>query len=160
MKLRQCSTDADWAQARALVLELAASIEVDICFQNFDEEIADLSRVYGPPRGCLLLAETAEGFAGCVALRPFDANICEMKRMYVRSEFRGRGLGRVLALALIEQARRLGYERMRLDTLPTMHAAQALYRALGFTEIEPYRFNPVAGTVYMELLLKPRASDR
>ncbi|MFL6209152.1 MAG: GNAT family N-acetyltransferase [Pyrinomonadaceae bacterium] len=153
MKLRQCQTETDWAQARVLMLELVASIDVDISFQNFDEELASLRHMYAPPTGGLLLVEAEDGFAGCVALRQFAAGICEMKRMYVRPAYRGRELGRLLAEALIEQARALGYQSMRLDTLPTMHAAQALYRALGFQEIAPYRYNPVAGTIFMELSL-------
>lgn len=154
MKLRQCQTARDWAQARTLLLELVAAIEVDISFQNFDEELASLRQMYAPPTGGLLLAEAKDEFAGCVALRQFTAGVCEMKRMYVRPAYRGHGLGRLLAEAIIEQARALDYHSMRLDTLPTMHAAQALYRALGFKEIAPYRYNPVAGTIFMELSLR------
>ena len=156
MEVRPCRTDADWAQARALVLELVAAIEVDISFQHFDEELARLRVMYGPPTGCMLLARTDEAYVGCVGLRVLAAGVCEMKRMYVRPAYRGRGVGRALASALIERARWLGYARMRLDTLPTMRAAQALYRELGFVEIEPYTFNPIAGTVFMELNLKAR----
>jgi ribosomal protein S18 acetylase RimI-like enzyme len=156
MELRQCQTDADWAQARALILELVASLDVDISFQHFDAELASLRQMYAPPTGCLLLLKADDDLAGCVALREYAVGICEMKRMYVRPAYRGRGVGRLLAEAIIERARSLGYESMRLDTLPTMHAAQALYRALGFREIEPYTYNPVVGTMYMELQLSPR----
>ena len=151
MNLRACETETDWAAARALILELVAALEVDLSFQNFAAEIADLRGMYGPPDGCLLLA-TADGQdVGCVALRRFAAGVCEMKRMYVRPSYRGHGAGHLLAAGIIERARRLGYARMRLDTLPTMRAAQALYRTLGFSEIEPYRHNPIVGTLFMEL---------
>jgi GNAT superfamily N-acetyltransferase len=154
MKLRQCQTETDWTQARTLILELVASIEVDISFQNFDEELASLRHMYALPTGGLLLADAEDDLAGCVALRQFAAGVCEMKRMYVRPAYRGRGVGQLLAEAIIEQARALGYQSMRLDTLPAMHAAQALYRARGFKEIAPYRYNPVAGTIFMELSLR------
>ena len=156
MEIRPCRTDADWAQARALVLELVAAIEVDISFQHFDEELASLHVMYGPPTGCILLARSDAAYVGCVVLRASAAGVCEMKRMYVRPAYRGCGVGRALAAELIERARSLGYARMRLDTLPTMQSAQALYSALGFVEIEPYTFNPIAGTVFMELNLEAR----
>ncbi len=153
MQLHAPVTDADWAQARNLILELVASLGVDISFQNFDAELAGLRSIYAPPTGCLLLAKIDTDYVGCVALRKLDEVICEMKRMYVRPAFRTQSVGRQLAVGIVAEARKLGYKRMRLDTLPAMHAAQALYRALGFKEIEPYRYNPIVGTVFMELQL-------
>ena len=157
MNLRECLTETDWDAARTLILELVAAIGTDLSFQNFDAEIADLRGMYGPPDGCLLLASTNDEDVGCVALRKLAAGVCEMKRMYVRPALRGHGVGRLLAEGIIERARLLGYKSMRLDTLTTMRSAQSLYRMLGFKEIAPYRYNPIAGTVFMELQLTSEA---
>jgi putative acetyltransferase len=150
----QAVTPAQIAQARELFLEYAKSLGFSLCFQNFDLELAGLPGDYAPPGGRLLLAEFDNQLAGCVALHKFDGDICEMKRLYLRPKFRGKGMGRILAEAIIAQARQIGYLRMRLDTVgPVMKDAVAMYRKLGFREIAPYRANPMAGTLYLELTL-------
>lgn len=138
---------------RELFCEYAKSLEVDLCFQNFEEELKQLPGKYSPPKGILLLANVGGKAAGCIALRLISDDICEMKRLYVRSDFRGTGLGKKLAERLIKEARTLGYRYMRLDTLATMKSAQNLYLSLGFYDIAPYVYNPIDGTRYMELKL-------
>jgi ribosomal protein S18 acetylase RimI-like enzyme len=150
----QAEASTQIAQARELFLEYAQSLGFSLCFQNFDKELADLPGDYAPPDGRLLLAEYEGKVAGCVALHRLGDNICEMKRLYLRPEFRGKRLGRALAEFVIAEARSVGYHRMRLDTVePSMGEAVAMYRKMGFQEIPPYRPNPIAGTIYMELKL-------
>ena len=150
----QAESPPQIAQARELFLEYAQSLGFSLCFQNFDKELAELPGDYAPPDGRLLLAEYETKVAGCVALHKLEAEICEMKRLYLRPQFRGNGLGRLLADRIISEARQIGYRRMRLDTVePVMRDAVAMYRKIGFREIEPYRANPIAGAMYMELTL-------
>jgi putative acetyltransferase len=150
----QAESPQQVARARELFLEYAQSLGFSLCFQNFDRELAGLPGDYAPPGGRLLLAEWEGQLAGCVALHALDPGICEMKRLYLRSQFRGKGLGRLLADHVIAEARQIGYETMRLDTIePVMKDAVAMYRRLGFKEIAPYRANPIAGALYMELRL-------
>jgi carbonic anhydrase len=140
--------------ARVLLGEYAAGLNIDLCFHNFDQEVAGLPGNYAPPSGRLLLAIADEQVAGCIALRPFGPSDCEMKRLYVRPEFRGQGLGKKLVTTMIDAAREMGYERMLLDTLPgKMDEAIALYHSFGFREIAAYYHNPVAGALFMELRL-------
>ena len=143
------------AAARALILEYQASLGLDLGFQHFDDEIATLATMYGPPEGALYVATLDGAPVGCVGVRPFAPvpGCCEMKRLYVAPAARGHGLGRRLAQQSMIAARALGYTHMRLDTLPTMQDAQALYDALGFRDIPAYRHSPVAGTRYLEAVL-------
>lgn len=156
VKVVRADTREQIEQARKLFLEYAEWLGFSLCFQGFDKELAELPWEYASPAGRLLLAH-AEGAgepAGCVAMRPLNGSICEMKRLYVRPAFQGRGVGRALAEAVIAEARAIGYRRMRLDTVADkMQAAVAMYRTLGFREIPPYRENPMEHTLYMELEL-------
>ncbi len=150
----QAESPAQIAQARELFLEYAQSLGFSLCFQNFDKELAGLPGDYAPPDGRLLLVQYEDQLAGCVALHSLEPGICEMKRLYLRPQFRGKGIGRALAERIIADARQIGYQRMRLDTVePVMKDAVAMYRKLGFKEVAPYRANPIAGAMYMELEL-------
>ncbi len=150
----QAESHAQIAQTRELFLEYAESLGFSLCFQNFDQELAGLPGDYASPDGRLLLAEYDGQLAGCAALHKLEPDTCEMKRLYLRARFRGKGLGRALAETIIAEARAIGYRRMRLDTVePVMKDAVAMYRRLGFKEIAPYRANPIEGALYMELQL-------
>jgi len=147
----------EWLETRDIFTEYAQSLNVDLCFQGFDEELAQLPGEYASPRGALLLARVDGAVAGCCALRPLDAadypNAAEMKRLYVRQAFRGLGLGRRLADAILDEARMAGYSCVLLDTLDDMEAARALYEDLGFEEIPPYYHNPHAGAHYLKVAI-------
>jgi GNAT superfamily N-acetyltransferase len=154
----QARSAEDITHARELFKEYEAWLEVDLCFQSFAKELAELPGKYAPPDGRLLLAMYSEQLAGCAALRKIDHGICEIKRLFLRPQFRGKGLGRQLAEAIIREARQIGYKRMRLDTLPPkMNDAIALYGSLGFKEIGSYYDNPVPGAKFMELDLVSEA---
>ena len=146
----RAARSAEYPAAKRLVEEYVGSLGVDLGFQDIERELSDFPGAYEPPEGSLLLAFVDGEPVGCAAVKRFDRDVCELKRLYVRPEGRGAGLGRKLTEAAMEAASALGYRRMRLDTLPSMDAARALYRSLGFREIEPYRFNPVAGTAFFE----------
>jgi GNAT superfamily N-acetyltransferase len=157
MKLIQATSRTEVEEARRLFEEYHEWLGLNLCFQNFDEELASLPGEYVAPDGRLLLATEGDLVGGCIALRKLENGICEMKRLYVRPDFRGTGLGRLLAQSLIDEARAIGYKRMRLDTLPgKMDRAIAMYRKLGFEDIEPYYFNPVQAAAFMELDISRR----
>lgn len=145
--------EADVQAVRRLFLAYADFLGIDLCFQGFEQELADLPGVYAPPDGRLLLAVANDQPVGCVALRKLEEGVCEMKRLYVQPGFRGTGLGRRLAETIVREARDIGYRAMRLDSLLSLKEAAALYRFLGFVEIPPYRYNPLPGAVFMELVL-------
>lgn len=149
------ATPDEWDAVRDIFREYAASLSVDLCFQNFDAELAQLPGDYAAPRGLLLLAVVDGAVAGCCALRPLDTadypNAAEMKRLYVRKAFRGFGLGRELTEAILDGARRAGYASVLLDTLDDMESARALYADLGFEEIPPYYHSPIAGAHYLKV---------
>lgn len=157
VRIVQAASPQLLAAARDLFREYAASLQVDLCFQNFEAELAALPGEYAPPGGALLLAYADDALAGCGAMRPLadvdHANACEMKRLFVRRAFRRFGLGRVLAQALLDQAAGAGYSAMLLDTLDEMESARGLYAALGFQEVAPYYYNPIPGAHYLKVQL-------
>jgi putative acetyltransferase len=153
MLISQANTHEDIEHARTLFNEYAAGLGISLCFQNFDQELNNLPGDYAPPDGRLLLAKDDDQIAGCIAMRKIAPGVCEMKRLFVRPAYRGTGLGRVLVNSIIDEARKLGYTHMRLDTLPgRMDKAIALYHSIGFVEIEPY-YTSVEGAKFMELNL-------
>jgi len=152
-KIIQAESGEELEQVRALFGEYSNSLDFGLGFQNFEEELNNLPGDYVRPKGCLLLAIYKGQSVGCVGLRKLSDGVCEMKRLYVREQFRGLGIGRALTKAVIEQAGRSGYKYMRLDTVPAMEAARALYVSVGFKQIGPYRYNPIEGAVFMELKL-------
>lgn len=163
LRLAPPADESEWQQARQILREYAAQLGVDLCFQQFDAELADLGSHYGPPHGLFLLAWVDGAVAGCGGFRPLRdvdyPNACEMKRLFVRPAFRGFGLGRRLAQALTEHALEAGYSTMLLDTLDDMEAARGLYESLGFEEVPPYYFNPLPGAHYLKCELgAPRPS--
>ncbi len=154
LKILDAEAGGNLESVRELFGEYSGSLNFDLCFQNFDEELANLPGDYALPAGCLLVAMYQDQVAGCVAIRRIDEGVCEMKRLYVRPQFRRKGIGQALAKAVIERAKKIGYRQMRLDTAPTMNVARGLYESLGFKDIGPYRFNPIEGAAFMELTLE------
>ena len=153
IRIINAQTEDHYQKVRNLFQQYADSLDFDLEFQGFSEELATIPGKYAIPEGCILLAEDSGQFVGCVALRPLEDKICEMKRLFVRSDYRGRGIGRMLACSVIDKAREIGYEKMRLDTVATMKEARTLYYSLEFRNIKAYRYNPIDDSSYMELEL-------
>jgi len=153
-RIIQAQTREHYQKVRKLFQQYADSLGVDLEFQGFSQELANLPGDYAPPQGCILMAVSAREFVGCVALRPLEDRICEMKRLYVLPDFRRRKIGWTLAQDIIDEARTRGYARMRLDTIESMTEAKQLYRSLGFRPIKPYRYNPLDNPTYLELDLR------
>jgi ribosomal protein S18 acetylase RimI-like enzyme len=154
MRIIQAETSEDLQHVRELFAEYVEWLGINLCFQNYEKELAELPGDYAPPTGRLLLAYEDKEVAGCIALRSLGDGVCEMKRLYVRPGFRGERLGWKLVELVLDEARKIGYERIRLDTLPgKMDRAIAMYRTLGFKDIDPYYHNPVTGAAFMELVL-------
>jgi GNAT superfamily N-acetyltransferase len=149
----QAQSEEQWREARRLIEQYAASLDLDLAFQNLQHELAHLAGEYSPPAGAFLLAADQERYLGCVGLRQFASGVGEIKRLYALPVARGQHIGRQLAEAIVEIARQRGYARLLLDTLPSMKQAQSLYASMGFNPTAAYRFNPVPGTVYLELTL-------
>jgi putative acetyltransferase len=154
MEISQAKSPIELETARALFGEYAAETGLDLCFQGFPTELANLPGLYAPPRGRLLIAWSGSNPTGCVALRPLGDDVCELKRMYVRPAFRGRGVGRRLTEAILAEARSFGYATMKLDTLPVMLPAVRLYESLGFVRCTAYYNTPLTETIFMECRLK------
>ena len=154
MRIIQAKTSTDLQHVRELFAEYVEWLGINLCFQNYEKELAELPGDYAPPTGRLLMAYAGETVAGCIALRSIGDGVCEMKRLYVRPAFRGERLGWKLVELILDEARKIGYERIQLDTLPgKMDRAIAMYRTLGFKDIDPYYHNPVTGAAFMELVL-------
>jgi ribosomal protein S18 acetylase RimI-like enzyme len=154
MRIIQAETSEDLQHVRELFAEYVEWLGINLCFQNYEKELAELPGDYAPPTGRLLIAYEDKEVAGCIALRSLGDGVCEMKRLYVRPGFRGERLGWKLVELVLDEARKIGYERIRLDTLPgKMDRAIAMYRTLGFKDIDPYYHNPVTGAAFMELVL-------
>ena len=158
--LKEALTDDVFGLAEKLFQEYAESLGVDLEFQNFSEELSNIQNQYSRPNGVLILAIEA-GFRpmGCFGVRPMEGPICELKRMYLRKQARGKGIGKLMLKKSISMARELGYEKMRLDTLPSMQSAIKRYQSMGFYEIGPYRYNPIEGTKYFEIEVMNQPSD-
>ncbi len=153
MIVTPAQSEMDWREAHRLVVNYAGSLNLDLSFQKFEDELENLARVYGPPEGAFLMAEDQGQYVGCVGLRHFADDAGELKRLYVIPSARGRGIGRMLAEAIVQEAKKLGYKRLLLDTLPSMKTAQSLCVSLGFIPTAEYRFNPVKGTTFLQLEL-------
>lgn len=151
--VKRAITEQDYHQAQNLVLAYVKWLNIDLSYQQFEQELVDFKNQYGPPTGGMLLLMTHNKPVGCLAIRHLEHKIGELKRMFILENYRGKGQGRILLLRAIELARQLSYHKIRLDTLPTMRSAVHLYRSFGFCEIAPYRFNPHPDTIYMELNL-------